>query len=226
MRLCSIRGCGRKHSSRGYCSAHYERMRREGHLPRRQRGECSVPGCTGKLHAHGYCGVHNQRMRRYGRLERILAAPRSVCSFPGCTNKHTSGGYCRKHYDHSRRVDDPAGAYRLQRKNAKQRGVPFRFTFEQWWAEWEPYWHLRGHRLDQYCMARIGDRGAYEVGNVKIITNRENRQEQAPTMLGRRLSAEARAKISAAGKGRRPSLETRAKISAARKRYFVKRASQ
>jgi hypothetical protein len=66
------------------------------------------------------------------------------------------------------------------RDNAAKRGIPFRLTFEQWFAIWEASgkWKQRGTRRGQYCMARPGDRGAYEVGNVTICLNEENRAER------------------------------------------------
>lgn len=43
-------------------------------------------------------------------------------------------------------------------------------------AIWTESGHLaeRGNRAYQYCMSRIGDQGAYEVGNVFIQTNAKN----------------------------------------------------
>ncbi len=54
------------------------------------------------------------------------------------------------------------------RARAKSRGIEFKLTFEEWRAVW-------GDKLDQ-CgvkqwnlgMCRIGDKGAYEVGNVYL----------------------------------------------------------
>jgi hypothetical protein len=66
-----------------------------------------------------------------------------------------------------------------QRWCAKQRNIPFRLTFEEWWSIWElsGHWHERGYRRGQYCMARYGDQGAYEVGNVRICLVEENYAE-------------------------------------------------
>ncbi len=66
--------------------------------------------------------------------------------------------------------------YRQQRGNAKLRGIPFLLTPEEWWDIWQAsgHWHERGRRKDQYCMARFGDKGAYEKGNVEITTTHEN----------------------------------------------------
>jgi hypothetical protein len=70
-------------------------------------------------------------------------------------------------------------AFWAQQQNAKYRGVPFLLTFEQWWDIWKKsgHWHERGRGKNKYCMARFGDKGAYEVGNVKIITNSQNSSE-------------------------------------------------
>ena len=66
--------------------------------------------------------------------------------------------------------------FRQQRSNARLRGKEFKLTPEQWWKIWQEsgHWDERGKGRDKYCMARFGDLGAYEVGNVEIVTNRSN----------------------------------------------------
>ena len=79
------------------------------------------------------------------------------------------------------RHSDPVRARYLEHHdNARNRGIPFKLTFEQWCAIWEASgkWEQRGNRSEQYCMSRPGDRGAYELGNVVICTNRDNRAER------------------------------------------------
>jgi hypothetical protein len=63
---------------------------------------------------------------------------------------------------------------------AKQRGIPFRLTFEEWLAIWTESGKLdqRGWRRGQFVMARPGDKGAYEIGNVVICLAEENRAER------------------------------------------------
>lgn len=75
---------------------------------------------------------------------------------------------------------DPEYKYRSHRQNALARDIPFRLTFAQWWRIWQRSgkWEQRGTDSDQYCMARPGDRGAYEIGNVVIVLNYENRTER------------------------------------------------
>lgn len=123
-------------------------------------------------------------------------------------------------------------AYYHQQKNAERRGIKFRLTFEQWRAVWQGSGKLplRGRGQGKYCMARFGDKGAYEVGNVSIILFDRNSRDMRHTpaarkaigiassamprtkahrkaiglaMVGRRFSDESRRKMSVAAKNRR-----------------------
>lgn len=75
----------------------------------------------------------------------------------------------------------PRGKYVKQKKNAKRRGVPFLLTFEEWLGVW-----IKSGRFDErgnqtaegYVMARNGDRGAYALGNVRIISHADNVAER------------------------------------------------
>ena len=64
----------------------------------------------------------------------------------------------------------PRGRYWHQKMRARERGIPWRITFDEWWAIWEAsgVWSLRGNRKGQYVMSRRADAGAYEPGNVEI----------------------------------------------------------
>jgi len=66
--------------------------------------------------------------------------------------------------------------YMDQKKRAKQRNIEFKLTFEQWFEWWlsTGKYHLRGCRKGNYVMARKGDQGAYELGNIECITTEEN----------------------------------------------------
>ncbi len=74
--------------------------------------------------------------------------------------------------------------HRNQKHYAASRGIDFDLTFEQWWKVWQDsgHWRKRGPLPHQYCMARgttkRPDVGPYKLGNVRIITNRKNREEQ------------------------------------------------
>lgn len=112
--------------------------------------------------------------------------------------------------------------FRQHRNHARTRGIPWEITYMQWSLIWarSGHWYDRGKGLGKYCMARFGDKGPYASWNVKIILHSENVSEGQlgnQYNLGRKLSLETRAKMSAAKMGRKLSLETRAKMSAALK---------
>lgn len=73
----------------------------------------------------------------------------------------------------------PRARFAQHRAGAKLRGIPFLLSFEEWWALWEPHWEKRGRGSFDMCMCRRHDAGGYEVGNVRIATNRENKHEAA-----------------------------------------------
>lgn len=66
--------------------------------------------------------------------------------------------------------------FRDQKNNARRRGIPFKLTYDEWLTIWRGSGKLslRGTRKGSYVMSRIGDKGAYEVGNVKIQSHIEN----------------------------------------------------
>jgi hypothetical protein len=70
----------------------------------------------------------------------------------------------------------PITAFQIQRCNAAARGVEWNLTLWQWWTAWQESgkWEQRGREKGQYVMSRIGDQGAYEVGNIRIILCSEN----------------------------------------------------
>ncbi len=116
-------------------------------------------------------------------------------------------------------------AFHDQKCRATERGIPFRLTFSEWLSVWQESGHIneRGKGRGRYCMARHGDVGAYEIGNVKIITAEENRAEQRFTeetrqkmrmaKLGTKQSPETRAKRAASHLGRKDSDETKLRKS-------------
>lgn len=105
-------------------------------------------------------------------------------------------------------------AFHARRAGAKQRGIPFLMTFEEWWAIWQDSgkWEQRGCHRGQYVMARFRDAGPYAVGNVRICTREENSAEYFAN-----ISNETRRRISVVNKGRTFSEEWRRKLSEAQK---------
>lgn len=125
--------------------------------------------------------------------------------------------------------------YDLHRRGAGYRGIVFDLTFKQWLLIWQQSGHFteRGRRGHQYVMARYEDKGAYTVGNVKIITQSENLSEGHMGMVFSKASrrgmsashrgknsAVTRRKISKALRGQTKSAEHRRKLSAATKKAW------
>jgi NUMOD3 motif len=113
------------------------------------------------------------------------------------------------------------GQFNCQKDNAKQRGIEFHLTFEEWvkiWAE-SGHYEERGRGANKYVMSRFGDVGPYAVGNVFIQTGRQNSREIHDWLPPfKEHSEETKAKLREIAKTRPPaSVETRAKISAAGK---------
>lgn len=81
-------------------------------------------------------------------------------------------------------------AYQMQKSNARTRGIPWRFSYEEWVLWWESHlgskWmDLRGCLSHQYVMARPGDRGPYSPENVQCVKSGDNVRE---ANLARRLA--------------------------------------
>ena len=70
-------------------------------------------------------------------------------------------------------------AFRKQKAKARMRGISWKLEYWQWLMIWEDSGHLadRGVHKDQWVMARAGDQGAYEAGNVKIVRCQTNNSE-------------------------------------------------
>jgi hypothetical protein len=64
--------------------------------------------------------------------------------------------------------------YYYQMRNAQKRGIVWKLTFLEWRKVWGRRIIKRGRRKGQYVMARFGDVGAYEVGNVQIVLGQQN----------------------------------------------------
>ena len=77
--------------------------------------------------------------------------------------------------------------YNEQKYRATSRGIQFNLTFEQWYDIWDQSgkWEQRGCKKDNYVMSRIGDMGAYTIGNVFIQLHQANAKDG---QLGKKLS--------------------------------------
>ncbi len=117
--------------------------------------------------------------------------------------------------------------YGDHKSNARKKGVQFKLSFEQWLRIWVESGHLeeRGRHRGQYVMGRFGDKGAYEIGNVKILPHIENIKE-------RKFSEETIARIAASRIGKphlgpkRHSDETKLAISLAKTAYWARKKEE
>ena len=66
--------------------------------------------------------------------------------------------------------------YSNQRSMANRRRIDFILTYDQWKCIWIESGHLheKGRKRGQYCMSRVNDKGAYELGNVFIQLHSKN----------------------------------------------------
>ena len=64
--------------------------------------------------------------------------------------------------------NDARRKFASHKSGAKRRGIEFKLSFEQWMDIWGDKLDQRGVRSDQLGMCRIGDKGAYEAGNVYL----------------------------------------------------------
>lgn len=74
-------------------------------------------------------------------------------------------------------LPEPLKRFNSNKHNAISRGIEWNLTFDEWWALWKPYYHLRGHGKGKMNLCRDADQGAYEVGNVRIDTFSANMAE-------------------------------------------------
>src|SRR4029079_3303048 len=106
----------------------------------------------------------------------------------------------------AKRRGQPRYVYKGHKTSAKQRGVAFLLTFDEWWALWDTSgkWEHRGRETNCYVMARFGDEGPYKIGNVRICTSQENNSE---AHKGKIVSNATRERLSALDSARGPITE-------------------
>jgi transcriptional regulator with XRE-family HTH domain len=103
-----------------------------------------------------------------------------------------------RHFGNSTKRTSPFRRFAEQRRNSRERGIIWNMTFADWWRVWveSGKWSQRG-RGRKFAMARYGDSGAYEVGNVYICTGAQNSSDQYlvrphPWSAAGRLTAKSR----------------------------------
>lgn len=76
MKMCSIDGCERSVTTRGWCNIHYQRWRRRQGEPLvderfRVKEFCSIDGCDRLVKCRSWCSMHYRRWQRAGDPRRV-----------------------------------------------------------------------------------------------------------------------------------------------------------
>jgi hypothetical protein len=116
------------------------------------------------------------------------------------------------------KLDQPfVEQYWAQKQNARRRGIPFEFTYQEWIDWWGNDIIFRGKGKDKLVMARNNDCGAYHPDNVTKMLNQNNVSDGN---RGKIVSVSTRDKLSQQKIGISRSLETKQKISETLKVYY------
>ena len=108
-RVCSVKGCNKKHDAQGYCPSHYQMWKRHGdplHVPVRVTRLCSIEGCENKHRSNDFCSIHYEKWRRFGDPLHVVKYVKN-CSIDGCEKKKHGHGYCSMHYDRFKKYGNP-----------------------------------------------------------------------------------------------------------------------
>jgi hypothetical protein len=102
--MCSVEGCTRPVTSRGWCATHYKRWQRSGTTdpPARGPATCAVAGCDRPVDSAGLCHGHDQRRRRTGDVQAHVPLGRrrqpETCTVDGCDRPTKALGLCPRHW--------------------------------------------------------------------------------------------------------------------------------
>jgi hypothetical protein len=105
---CSVHGCEREVTTRGWCTAHYQRWWRSGDVradvpigarPPRDTARCAVDACDREVASRGWCATHYKRWQRNGTVEvqRTIYDPDETCAVDGCEAPIDGRGWCHGH---------------------------------------------------------------------------------------------------------------------------------
>lgn len=115
MKTCSVDGCNRDTTARGWCALHYTRWKKHGDPQTALKvydhpATCTIEGCDNAYATRGWCKKHYSRYLRTGDpLSPRRTKPRRNCEVDGCKRPHALHGYCELHWRRlqSRGTTDP-----------------------------------------------------------------------------------------------------------------------
>ncbi len=103
-RICSVPDCGKPHTSKGFCPAHYRRHSKglPMELVKRVKNagrKCSQEKCDRGAESVGLCGTHYARKRRGVSLDTPIKehSGLTTCTHSGCERPYRYHGYCAMH---------------------------------------------------------------------------------------------------------------------------------
>jgi hypothetical protein len=133
---------------------------------------------------YGISGTDGGILRRYinekkGENHKISKRAERISKLFGCSEELLLGINGKKYTAGNKAKGSKAHQYLTQVRNSKKRNIEWNLTFPQWWDIWEKSgkYNSRG-RGKKYNMARYGDSGGYEIGNVYICTGAQNSSDQ------------------------------------------------
>lgn len=124
---CSVPGCGRKHSAKGFCGAHYRRNSEGRNMdtpittPGRATEKCLVDSCQGRHEAKGLCRRHYVRQQSGVDLTKPFKVQDwkfGVCRVEGCEVEFLGGDLCTSHNTTRRKFN-----LTLDQLNRRESGV-------------------------------------------------------------------------------------------------------
>lgn len=163
---CAVEGCERPRSRRGWCTAHYNRWRKNGDpgpADIRTWGNkvCAVEGCGREYAGGGYCNMHRMRLRVHGSLE-LPPRDANLCTFQGCGLRAISRGLCNGHAIQRKNGKQLTPLARRRRSDVRDDQGRKQCTGCDEWKDPEEFYRREGrHRdgLSTYCRRCDRDRG-------------------------------------------------------------------
>lgn len=159
MKKCSIINCGDKHSSRGYCNKHYQRLLKHGDAEARVRPvridkvACSVDNCDKLIRSsNGLCNQHYMKWYRHG--DPLFKQP------PGVWNTSTYKIWTSM----KQRCNNSKSQHY---KSYGGRGI----TYDPKWEQFKNFLEDMGWRPDGLSLDRKNNDGNYTKGNCRWVDN-------------------------------------------------------